>query len=114
MSDFIPARKFQWPISLRLVVALLLGLQFGVLAFYQPPSVGWFWVPWLPLVILLAAMALSIWIDPRVRQGQIEEIQVLQGLVRFLLAIIGPVMVLVVLFFFIRSVGAIVLELIPL
>jgi hypothetical protein len=108
------ARAFHWPVFLRLAAALLLGLQFGVLAFYQPPSLAWVWVPWLPLVILLAAMALSIWLDPRVRRREIEEEQVLQGLVRFLLAMIGPVLVLVVLFFFIRSVGALVLELIPL
>src|SRR5579859_4957377 len=114
MSDLVPMRTFEWPISLRLVVALLLGLQFGLLAFYQAPSMAWMWVPWLPLVILLAAMAASIWIDPRVRRGEIEEERVLQGLVRFLLALIVPVIFLVVLFFFIRSVGAIVLELIPL
>jgi hypothetical protein len=114
MSEFVPIRTFQWPISLRLVVALFLGLQFGMLAFYQPPSLGWIWVPWLPLVILLASTAASIWLDPRVRRGEIEDEQVLQGLVRFLLALIVPVIFLVVLFFFIRSVGAIVLELIPL
>ncbi|HEY0756200.1 MAG TPA: hypothetical protein VGD98_19750 [Ktedonobacteraceae bacterium] len=114
MSDLIPAKRLQWPISLRLVVALLLGLQFGVLAFYQPPSLAWIWVPWLPLVILLGAMVVSILIDPRVRSGEIEELRVLQGLIRFLLVIIAPVFALVVLFFFIRSVGAIMLELIPL
>lgn len=114
MSDLVPVRTFEWPISLRLVVALLLGLQFGVLAFYQAPSAAWLWVPWLPLVILLAATAASIWVDPRVRRGEIEAERVLQGLVRFLLALIVPVIFLVVLLFFIRSVGAIVLELIPL
>lgn len=114
MSDLVPVRMFQWPIPLRLVIALLLGLQFGVLAFYQPPSVAWLWVPWLPLAILLASMLVSIWLDPRVRRGEIEEEQVLRGLVRFLLALIVPVIFLVILFFFIRSVGAIVLELIPL
>ncbi|HEX7735139.1 MAG TPA: hypothetical protein VF458_09750 [Ktedonobacteraceae bacterium] len=114
MSDLLPARILQWPISLRLVVALLLGLQFGALAFFQPGENGWIWVPWLPLVILLAAMVVSIWIDPRVRRGEVEDLRVLQGLVRFLLAIIVPVIALVVLFFFIRSVGAIVLELIAL
>jgi hypothetical protein len=114
MSDLVPVRTFEWPISLRLVVALLLGLQFGALAFYQAPSGAWLWVPWLPLVILLVATAASIWIDPRVRRGEIEEERVLRGLVRFLLALIVPVIFLVILFFFIRSVGAIVLELIPL
>lgn len=114
MSDLLPVRLFQWPVPLRLIVALLLGLQFGALAFFQPTDSGWLWVPWLPLAILLAAMALSIWIDPRVRRGEIEDLRVLQGLIRFLLAIIGPVIALVVLFFFIRSVGALVLELIPL
>lgn len=114
MSDLLPVRLFQWPVPLRLIVALLLGLQFGALAFFQPTDGVWLWVPWLPLVILLAAMALSIWIDPRVRRGEIEDLRVLQGLIRFLLAIIGPVIALVVLFFFIRSVGALVLELIPL
>ena len=114
MSDLVTARPFQWPISLRLVIALLLGLQFGMLAFYQPPSAGWIWVPWLPLAILLASTAVSIWLDPRVRRGEIEAEQVLQGLVRFLLAIIVPVIFLVVLLFFIRSIGAIVMELIPL
>ncbi|HEY3993822.1 MAG TPA: hypothetical protein VGM01_13215 [Ktedonobacteraceae bacterium] len=114
MSDLVPVRTFEWPISLRLVVALLLGLQFGMLAFYQAPSAAWLWVPWLPLVILLAATAASIWVDPRVRRGEIEAERVLQGLVRFLLTLIVPVIFLVVLLFFIRSVGAIVLELIPL
>lgn len=114
MSDLIPTRLFQWPVPFRLVIALLLGLQFGVLAFYQPPSLIWIWVPWLPLAILLAATAVSIWLDPRVRRREIEEERVLQGLVRFLLAIIVPVVFLIVLFFFIRSIGAIMLELIPL
>ncbi|HVU68756.1 MAG TPA: hypothetical protein VHD63_16595 [Ktedonobacteraceae bacterium] len=114
MPDLLRARLLQWPVSFRLFVALLLGLQFGVLAFYQPSSLAWMWVPWLPLVILLAAMVLSIWIDPRVRRGEVEAEQVLQGLVRFLLAIIVPVLVLVVLLFFIRSIGALMLELIPL
>ena len=113
MLNFLPARTFQWPIPLRLVVALLLGLQFGALAFYQPSSVAWLWVPWLPLVILLAATAMSIWLDPRVQRGEIEEDRVLQGLVRFLLALIVPVIFLVVLLFFIRSIGAIGRELIP-
>lgn len=102
------------PISLRLGIALLLGLQFGVLAFYQPPSLVWIWVPWLPLVILLAAMIVSIWLDPRVRGGEIDAERVLQGLVRFLLTIIVPVLILIVAFFFVRSVGALVLALIPL
>lgn len=114
MPDLVPARLFRWPMSFRLAVALLLGLQFGVLAFYQPPSLAWIWVPWLPLAILLAAMAISIWIDPRVRRGEVEDEQVLQGLVRFLLAIIVPVLMLIALLFFIRSIGAIMLELIPL
>lgn len=114
MLHLLPARTFQWPISLRLIVALLLGLQFGVLAFYQSPEPEWIWIPWLPLLILLAATATSIWLDPRVRRREIEAEQVLRGLVRFLLAIIIPVFLLVILYFCIRSVGAIILELIPL
>jgi hypothetical protein len=110
----MPARAVQWSTSLRLVVALLLGLQFGLLAFYQPSSIAWGWVPWLPLVILLSAMGVSIWLDPRVRRHEIDAEQALQGLVRFLLTIIVPFFLVIVTFFFIRSVGALVLALIPL
>ena len=97
-----------------MLIALFFGLQFGALAFYDPPSLAWIWVPWLPLFVLLAATAASIWIDPRVRRGEIDAERMLQGLVRFLLAIIAPVLVLIVAFFFIRSVGALMLALIPL
>src|SRR5258708_4134028 len=110
----MPARAVQWSTSLRLVVALLLGLQFGLLAFYQPSSIAWSWVPWLPLVILLSAMGVSIWRYPRVRRHEIDAEQALQGLVRFLLTIIVPFFLVIVTFFFIRSVGALVLALIPL
>lgn len=114
MPNFIPRVISRLPASLRMVIALLLGLQFGLLAFYQPSSLSGGWLPWLPLVILLSAMAVSIWLDPRVRRGEIDADQVLQGLVRFLLIIIVPVLVLIVAFFFVRSVGALVLALIPL
>lgn len=102
------------PVPFRMLIALFFGLQFGVLAFYNPPSLAWIWVPWLPLLILLAATAASIWIDPRVRRGEIDAESMLQGLVRFLLAIIAPILALIVAFFFIRSIGALVLALIPL
>lgn len=114
MPNFIPRMLFKLPASLRMVIALLLGLQFGLLAFYQPSSLGGDWLSWLPLVILLSAMAASIWFDPRVRRREIDADQVLQGLVRFLLIIIVPVLLLIVAFFFVRSIGALVLALIPL
>lgn len=114
MPNFIPRMISRLPAPLRMVIALLLGLQFGLLAFYQPSSLGGGWLPWLPLLILLSAMAASIWFDPRVRRGEVDAEQVLQGLVRFLLIIIVPVLVMIVVFFFVRSVGALVLALIPL
>jgi hypothetical protein len=114
MSELAAVETFKWPVSLRLVVALLLGLQFGLLAFYQPPSAIWLWVPWLPLIILLAATVASIWFDPRVRHGEINAEHMLQGLIRFLLTILGPILLVLIAFFFIRSVGALVLALIPL
>lgn len=114
MSNIAPPVVSKLPISFRLLVALLFGLQFGLLAFYHAPSLVWIWVPWLPLVILLSAMVASIWFDPRVRQGEIDPEHMLQGLVRFLMVIIVPVFILVVAFFFIRSIGALVLALIPL
>ena len=114
MPNFIPQAISRLPASLRMVIALLLGLQFGLLAFYQPSSLGGIWLPWLPLVILLSAMAASIWFDPRVRRGEIDADRVLQGLVRFLMIIIVPVLILIIAFFFIRSIGALVLALIPL
>jgi uncharacterized membrane protein len=101
-------------VSLRLIVALLFGLQFGLLAFFHMPSLAWSWVPWLPLVILLVAVGASIWSDPRVRGHKVEAEQVLQGLVRFLLVMILPVFLAIVTFFFIRSVFALILALIPL
>lgn len=104
----------KWPVPLRLFIALLSGLQFGVLAFYQVPSLGWVWVPWLPLVILLTAMSVSIWSDPRVQRREVKAEQILEGLVRFLLAIIAPVCIVVLAFFFIHSVFALILALIPL
>jgi hypothetical protein len=114
MSSIAPLKISNVPIPLRLVVALLLGLQFGLLAFYRAPVSGWAWLPWLPLVILLAATIASIWYDPRVREGEIDPDHVLQGLVRFLLVIIVPVFILILASFFIRSIGALVLALIPL
>lgn len=108
------ARAFQWPVLLRLVVALLLGLQFGLLAFYQPSSTGWIWVPWLPLVILLSALVVSIWRDPQVRRREVDAERVLRGLMRFALILIAVILVAFIAFLFIRSIGALVLALIPL
>ncbi len=114
MLHFIPRVISRLPTPLRMVIALLFGLQFGLLAFYQPSSLGGIWLPWLPLIILLSAMVVSIWFDPRVRRGEIDADHVLQGLVRFLLVMIVPICILIIAFFFIRSVGALILALIPL
>ncbi len=114
LKGLIKATQWPVPIWLRLCLALFLGLQFGLLAFYQASSWLWSWIPWLPLLILLGAMLASIGLDPRVRRREVASEQVLQGLLRFLLAIIAPVAVAVLAFFFIHSISALVLALIPL
>lgn len=114
MPNLVSVLLSRRPRSLRLLIALLLGLPFGLLAFYQPASPNGLWVPWLPLLILLSALIASIWFDPRVRSGTVDAEHVLQGLLRFLLLILIPVFVLGISFFFIRSVGALILGLVPL
>ncbi len=102
------------PISIRLLIALALGLQLGSIAFYKPPSLGWEWISALPIAVLLAAMVASIWLDPRVRRGDIDMDRVMNGLMRFLLVMVIPILLLFIVFFFMRSVETIVLALVPL
>ncbi len=114
MPNFTPSMAYNMPSSLRMVIALLFGLQFGLLAFYRASSPIWLWVPCLPVLILLSAIMLSIWYDPHVRSREINADQVLQGLVRFLIVIVIPVFIMIITFFFVHSIGALVLALIPL
>ena len=72
----------------RLLIALILGLQLGLIVFI-PSS-----LPWLnlgPVAVLLVALLLSMLLDPQVRQSG----RLVTALLRVLLVIAVPLLVLV-------------------
>jgi hypothetical protein len=86
-----------WSIAIRLLLAFLLGLPVGLMYFFVgPPPNFASWRYGLPIAILLAAMLLSILLDPTVRNGAITpKIIVVIGILLLLLAvtIVGSVVI---------------------
>ncbi|MBA2285755.1 MAG: hypothetical protein H0W02_09750 [Ktedonobacteraceae bacterium] len=99
--------------AIRLGIAFVLGLQLGILSFFNVIAFPQ-WVQRLPVGVLIVAMMLSILFDPRVQQGTLTSGRLVAGIVKVLLAIGVPLLVLTVLFFFVPAIASFGVFLIPL
>jgi hypothetical protein len=84
----------QLSIPLRLLIAFVLGVLVGLIAFYNAqsqPLYGQWWTLAISAAVLLIAMLLSILFDPAVRQGAIAPLRPIISLLLFLLIASGIV-----------------------
>jgi hypothetical protein len=116
MQQSINSARLKWAAIRRLGISFVLGLQFVLSSLFSAsPSLGpYYWLAWVPVIVLLVAMVLSMMFDPRVRQGTVTSEQVGAGILRVLLVTVPLIVIGFILLATDLPIGPLGLILIPL
>jgi hypothetical protein len=84
-------------VLIRLLIALVLGLQFCLVIWLNAKSSSLPWSIWIPVAVLFGAMLLSVLFAPQVRQGEVSPGGVILAMLKALLVVGLPLLLALVL-----------------